>query len=333
MKRLLDPISKLLRIDNQNLLNDLDSKKEFLNNFNSFLQNSDDKSPFIDRFRLKKIKNDIQTKHNSIFENNKIFEFSKNYDFNIINESINHRNIYAIHSNNHLNNHNPNYFVVCNKNSKNIKNLKLYDEIRKKETINEFFESINIINTNTQANTTKSIGINTDLDFNLYEKNTKSNIDYINTKNSEKMLKQTIKEIINKEKNKKNKNIQRNPLRELEKIKITKNLNSDIENILTNESIVESIKNEKEKNSQRYSSNSLIKEEISNNKFIQEERKLEVNVNFPIRQFKPRKFWNKINEKKNINMSNNEIINLQSNVYKSENNIINKQMDRVNSDR
>lgn len=289
-KILLDPISKLLHMDNPKQLNNLESKREFLKDFKFFLNNSDEKNLLIDRLRLKKLKNDIIDKHQSIFEENKTASLAIKKAKNI--EYLNINNAYKVtnEKNNFINKNfiskynlktsavtSPNCFVVCNKNSKNTKNLKLFDEINKAETKNKFFEAISIINTKsylntvTKANTTKSIGVDTNFDFhNLEEVNAKNNKIYPNSKiNEEAALKQTIQEIFKTEKFKQEK-IQKNNFRENEKFskellntkqnekrnnnynyvsnskRRNKQLNCDIENILTNESIVEYIRNQKD---------------------------------------------------------------------------------------
>ena len=256
MNKLLDPIQKLLRIENQNMLNNLESKKDFLQDFKLFLKNSDEKSQYIDRSKLKKIKNVIETNHNSIFENNKFPEFqnsNKNND-NFLNKlngkALNDKNFLSNNNNkqdfNNSNSHNNpnNNFVVLSKNSKNKKNLKLFEEIKKQETKNEFYDSINIINTNTNANTTKSLGLNYLYDFNNDNKNTFSNLGYKNTKDSvNKTYLQTIQNIIKNEKLK-----QEIKFENLSKERQGRNKKqNDLKNILTNESIVESIKNEIQK--------------------------------------------------------------------------------------
>ncbi len=219
-KLYLEPItSKLLQIENNTTkqLNNLESKKEFLQDFKSFLENSDERSLLIDRIKLKKAKNEIKTRHQLIFEENnnkspyiiptEIPMLKKtNVEYLSINNAYKLNNSVRInYKNNHQANDglkssyvsspNNNYFVVCSKNSKNSKNLKLFDEIKKQETKNEFYEALNIINntnntyfnTKTKANTTKSIGVDTNSDFN-----------YINIHNNKNTSNFNVDEAANK---------------------------------------------------------------------------------------------------------------------------------------
>lgn len=364
-KLLLDPISKLIQIENNTTkqLNNLQAKKEFLHDFKSFLKNSDEGSLLIDRVKLKKIKNEINTKHQSIFEENNKSSYIpiENANLNKNLEFLNINNVYKLNCENlnfksnenktNANNNSNNlkksgfiscqtindHFVVCSKNSKNVKNLRLFDDIIKKETKNEFFEeAINIINTNsylntvgTKANTTKSIAVDTNSDFRYASKNNNNNYNNFNTisevnnpqvcfeyekakakveaKDEDEVLKQTIQAIIQKEvlkhhktgknsnySNNDNNNLENHNYKQKEKEKFEKKevifkeknnhqfhlltdnhkkskkkLNCDIENILTNESILELIKNEKEKLKIRKSSSRNLKkanlENIKNN--------------------------------------------------------------------
>jgi len=207
MKQLLDPISKLMQMENQDKLNNINTRKDFLHNFQSFVESSKENTNFIDRFRLKKIKSDIETKNNILLEeyrftqsivneNNyqkKIYlntsEFNKeNFDNRNYYTNLNLRNIFN-------KNASPKNFIVCNKNSKNTKNLKLYEDIKKPDIVNDFFESINIISTNTKTNSTKSIAVNTYNDYCDKNTNTYSNIEFTIERVAETTLKETVKDI------------------------------------------------------------------------------------------------------------------------------------------
>lgn len=142
MNKFLEPVDKLLSIESEQSLNDLESKKDFLNEFKNFLRFSDDESNFIDRMKLKKLKNKIKNDHNTIFEDYKFNDFCQNtqdmkistfkyfHDKNYLNKfyqyQINKNKIYSI------SNHDTNarHFVILNsKNSKNRKNLQLFEEL------------------------------------------------------------------------------------------------------------------------------------------------------------------------------------------------------------